>query len=132
MDYSYKETKSALNNRIDSHKQFSNFSLHEWISQKFNIMSGQDILDLGCGNGNFTDLFKSKIGKEGTLVGVDKNEALVEQAKAKASNSTNIESIAVILTSLESRKNPLIGFSPFIRFITQKICDHFYWNYKRV
>jgi len=80
--YSYKEPKEALNSRINAHAQYSNFNLHEWIKEEFQIKSGDKILDLGCGNGNYTKVFWDFVQPEGRIIGLDKNEMLIEQAKS--------------------------------------------------
>ena len=81
--FAYEEPKNALNSRISAHAKFSNFNLHEWIKQNFDIKKGEIILDLGCGNGNYTELFWSFIQPEGTIIGLDKNEDLIQQAQEK-------------------------------------------------
>ena len=87
--FSYKEPKKALNSRIAAHAQYSNFNLHEWISEKFEIKPGDTILDVGCGNGNYTKVFWEKSGSNGQIIGLDKNENLIEEAKMNHSNLPN-------------------------------------------
>ena len=67
MDYSYKEVDKALENRISAHAKYSNFNLHEWLIDKFEIKQAGNILDLGCGDGNFIDLFWNSIKPNGKL-----------------------------------------------------------------
>ena len=81
MDYSYKEVDKALENRISAHARYSNFNLHEWLSKKFNIKSSDNIMDLGCGDGNFIDLFWDAIKPDGRLDAIDINEDLINIAK---------------------------------------------------
>ena len=91
MDYSYKEVDKALENRISAHAKYSNFNLHDWLSQKFSIRPSDNILDLGCGDGNFIALFWNAIKPNGKLHGIDINEDLIEIAKKKyQSLSSNI------------------------------------------
>ena len=70
--YSYTEKKTALANRITSHKKFSNFDLHFWIKKNIKIKNGDRILDIGCGDGNFIKLFH-QMNHGGEIIGVDKN-----------------------------------------------------------
>ena len=79
--FSYQEPKKALNSRIAAHAQYSNFNLHEWIKTKFKIKPGENILDLGCGNGNYTKVFWEFIKPDGHIIGLDKNENLINEAK---------------------------------------------------
>ena len=81
--YAYKEVKDALNSRINAHARYSNFNLHEWIRNKFKIQSGDNILDLGCGNGNYTKIFWDFNQPNGHIIGLDKNATLIEEAKTK-------------------------------------------------
>ncbi len=80
-NFSYDEPKNSLDNRIRAHLSFSNFSLHEWIEKNLNISSGDKILDMGCGNGNFLNLFLKMTNKKGEIYAVDKNEDLISEAK---------------------------------------------------
>jgi ubiquinone/menaquinone biosynthesis C-methylase UbiE len=50
------------------------------------IKEGDHILDLGCGNGNYTKLFFDKVKKDGIIYGIDKNKDLIFDAKIKYSN----------------------------------------------
>lgn len=79
--FSYEERGEALSSRITAHRQFSNFSLHEWIQKKFVISSGSRILDLGCGNGNFTGLFWDLVKPGGSVIGLDKNSEVIADAQ---------------------------------------------------
>lgn len=95
MDYSYKEVDKALENRISAHARYSNFNLHEWLSKKFNIKSSDNIMDLGCGDGNFIDLFWDAIKPDGRLDAIDINEDLINIAKKKYSSLSDTISINV-------------------------------------
>lgn len=81
--FEYKELADSLTRRIDSHKNYSNFDLHDWVSQRFNIATGSSVLDLGCGSGNLTDFFSRSVGSEGSVVGIDKDPELIVQASAR-------------------------------------------------
>jgi len=81
--FAYNESKKALNSRISTHLKYSNFNLHEWISQKFSISKGERIFDLGCGNGNFISLFWDRVKPEGYILGIDKNNSLIQEAQDK-------------------------------------------------
>lgn len=81
--FAYEEPKQALNSRISAHSKYSNFNLHHWIQKKFSIKPKSRILDLGCGNGNFTTLFREMTKEQGEIWGLDKNPQLIEEAKQK-------------------------------------------------
>lgn len=88
--YSYTEKKTALANRITSHKKFSNFDLHLWIKKNVKINNGDRILDIGCGDGNFIKLFH-QMNCGGEVIGIDKNNALISSAKKKFKSKKNIK-----------------------------------------
>ncbi len=96
MDYSYKEVDKALENRISAHAKYSNFNLHEWLIGKFEIKQADNILDLGCGDGNFIDLFWNSIKPNGKLHAIDINTDLINIAKKRhksLSDNVTIEAI---------------------------------------
>tara|TARA_B100000959_G_C14814453_1_gene555235 strand:+ start:55 stop:846 length:792 start_codon:yes stop_codon:yes gene_type:complete len=96
MDYSYKEVDKALENRISAHAKYSNFNLHEWLINKFDIKTSDNILDLGCGDGNYIDLFWNSIKPNGNLHAIDINEDLISIAKKKYQPLSNNISIEVM------------------------------------
>jgi|TARA_B100001971_G_C18247754_1_gene575654 ubiquinone/menaquinone biosynthesis C-methylase UbiE len=78
----YKEKNTNLSIRINTHKKFSSFSLEDFMEEHLQIMHGNVILDIGCGNGNLFPLYSRKIGESGVIVGVDQsNELLIEGRK---------------------------------------------------
>ncbi|MGD8814861.1 MAG: class I SAM-dependent methyltransferase [Anaerolineales bacterium] len=81
--FGYEEPKNALNTRIAAHAKYSNFNLHEWMKQRFHLQPGDRILDLGCGNGNFTQLFWDFVHPSGVVIGIDKNPSLIEAARSR-------------------------------------------------
>ena len=95
MDYSYKEVDKALGNRISAHAKYSNFNLHDWLSDKFSIKSSDNILDLGCVDGNFISLFWDAIKPHGKLHGIDINEDLIRIAKDKHQSLSKNISLSV-------------------------------------
>jgi len=78
--FAYHEPADALQNRIQSHAMFGSFNLHKWIGETIPMKSGDAILDMGCGDGNYTDLFLEKIGPTGRILGFDKNPILITKA----------------------------------------------------
>ncbi len=80
---SYQEKAAALSIRIHAHRAYSNFSLEECIERNIAFKKGAKILDIGCGNGNLFPVFSKKIGKTGTIVGIDQSEELLRSAQSK-------------------------------------------------
>lgn len=57
------------------------------------VQSGQTVLDLGCGAGLDLLIAAEKVGPDGTVIGVDMTDAMLEKARAniKASGFTNVQ-----------------------------------------
>lgn len=77
----YTETLDALSVRIKAHKEYSNFSLEDWLDKNVCFRKGDVILDLGCGSGNLFPVYADKIGDQGAIVGIDQNLNLLERAR---------------------------------------------------
>lgn len=78
----YDETTDKIAIRINAHKHYSNFSLEQWLCRELNWDKGSMLLDLGCGSGNFFQVYVGILGTEGLIVGVDKSVDLLRQAAA--------------------------------------------------
>lgn len=89
-DLGYNETQDALSIRIEAHKRFSNFSLEDWLDERFPVKSGNIILDIGCGSGNFFPLYSKKIGDHGAIVGIDQSCNLLSEAMKCECNTPRI------------------------------------------
>ena len=85
MSVEYTETVSDLENRIRAHKLFSKTSLDDVLSKCLDIVpANSTILDLGCGSGNFYQLFASKAC---SYVGIDISKELLEEFRNKQQQS---------------------------------------------
>lgn len=87
---SYTETPDALSIRIRAHKEYSNFSLEDWLDKNITLREGDAILDLGCGGGNLFPAYSDKIGEKGTIVGIDQSADLLEKANVLKTTSSSI------------------------------------------
>jgi len=85
---SYMETPDALSIRIRAHKEYSNFSLEDWLDKNISLHKGDAILDLGCGSGNLFPAYSDKIGETGTIVGIDQSADLLEKARLLKATSS--------------------------------------------
>jgi SAM-dependent methyltransferase len=54
------------------------------------IRSGMKVLDLGCGAGDVTMLAAELVGESGTVLGIDRSEAAIEAARARALPMRNV------------------------------------------
>ena len=82
-NHKYIETKKNLNSRINFNKKFGNFDLNKFIDKKFKIKEGQTLLDLGCGDGKYSNLFLKKVKSKGRVIALDKNFELINFFKKK-------------------------------------------------
>lgn len=77
----YIESVSDLENRIRAHKLFSKTSLENVLETCLgNVRDYSKILDLGCGSGNFYELFSSKAQ---CYIGIDISKELLKEFSGK-------------------------------------------------
>ena len=50
---------------------------------RLNLKTGDTVVDLGCGTGLNFDLLEENIGPEGTLIGVDLSESMLQKARQR-------------------------------------------------
>ena len=86
IDFSYWEPTNDLQVRIDAHKKYSIFSLEEYIDDRYKF-DNCNVLDIGCGNGNFS----SNLSLNANLyIGTDKNKKSLQEARSKYKHSDNV------------------------------------------
>ena len=90
-DLSYKERHDRLAVRIRAHKEFANFDIDEWIAAFLSRRRRRAIFDLGCGNGNHLHLYLDSVGANGYVAGLDREAALIDQAKRRYSGVANLD-----------------------------------------
>lgn len=78
MNLSYDEGADALTARIRAHRQFSSLKIEDVLQPLIERGSWRRILDIGCGSGNFAELFARNCT---AYVGIDKNAELLTQAQ---------------------------------------------------
>ena len=76
----YREKSEALAVRIDAHKNYSNFSLEDWLKETLSFEESDIVLDIGCGSGNLFPVYTQFLGKKGIIVGMDKSKELLSLA----------------------------------------------------
>jgi len=85
-EFSYFEPTQALQNRIEAHKNYSTFSLEDYFINNFDFKD-LNVLDIGCGNGNFSGLFSEGARQ---YIGVEKNRESLEDAYSKFNKNKNV------------------------------------------
>ena len=77
---SYDEKSEKLAIRIGAHRNYSKFSLEDWLLKKLPLKQSDVLLDVGCGGGNFFKVYDELVGLTGVIVGIDKSAELLEAA----------------------------------------------------
>jgi len=90
MDLSFKEKEGRLQSRIRAHKKFANFDIDEWIEKYVAKAPRRHIFDLGCGNGNHLRIYLAHVEKGGTVSGLDRDPALIEEARNTYKDARNL------------------------------------------
>jgi len=83
LEIDYSETDQRLAVRIRAHTEFANFQLEDWLKDRLFVSDGGRILEAGCGNGNFFPVYAAKLGPNGTIVGFDVSDSLLEAAQKR-------------------------------------------------
>lgn len=91
MDVSYKEKLDKLQTRIRAHKLFANFDINDWIAAYAARRRRTAILDLGCGNGNHLGIYLQCVGEHGSVVGLDREAKLIEEARKTYAGAENLD-----------------------------------------
>jgi SAM-dependent methyltransferase len=76
----YNESPDTLDIRIRAHTQYSSLRVEDILEELIIRYPTKRILDVGCGSGNYSELFARHCF---TYVGLDKNTDLLEQAQQK-------------------------------------------------
>jgi len=92
-DLSYREQQEKLQVRIRAHKAFANFDVSDWVDTYLSRCPRRHVFDLGCGNGNHLAMYLRHVGEEGTVCGLDRAPALIEEARATHADHANLELI---------------------------------------
>lgn len=92
-DLSYKEKLDRLAVRIRAHKEFANFDVSDWIAEFTGRAPRQAILDLGCGNGNHLGIYLEHVGNSGKVVGIDREQRLLDEARETYADASNLQLI---------------------------------------
>lgn len=82
MAWEHKE--QTLQQRIATHDMFAKYEINDWILSMIQLVPGESILDMGCGNGKQLLEYASITAPAGGRVeGMDISEDLLKEAKEK-------------------------------------------------
>lgn len=103
-------------------KQAASFLEHDLpVLQRFGLAKGMNVLDVGCGAGTVT-LEIAKFVFPGQVIGIDRDEALVEQAKKNAlSSNANVRFVIddILATNLSESSFDFV----YCRFVLWTIAE---------
>jgi ubiquinone/menaquinone biosynthesis C-methylase UbiE len=88
----WSHTEKTLQNRIAAHEKYGKYEINDWILHKLNLKVGQNVLDIGCGNGKQLIEYAKIIQPCGKATGIDISEDLLKEAriKSKSEQLTNV------------------------------------------
>lgn len=93
------------------------------------LKEGDNVLDLGCGNGRYFDFFK---GRKIKYIGVDNSERLIKIAKRKYGDNNFITADALNLPFAENSFNKVYSIAVLHHFPSKGLRNQFLTQIKRV
>lgn len=90
MDLSYIEKNEKLRTRIRAHKLYANLDIEDWIVEFIRRKPRHSIFDLGCGNGNHLEMYLQHVQPGGSVAGLDREPALIEEARLRYEPASNL------------------------------------------
>lgn len=64
--------------------------LADGLLSRISLAGGESVLDVGCGSGATTGLIGSAVGDDGTVLGIDISEPLLENARRRCAGLANV------------------------------------------
>ncbi|MFH1374371.1 MAG: class I SAM-dependent methyltransferase [bacterium] len=120
----------------DKHQMFFDQLATEWdlkftaedlellshVVDKLQVREGMDILDLGCGTGILFDMLRRKVGRNGSVTGVDFSIEMAEKAHRNFpfANVNVVDADATDLPFADSTFDMAVAFSAFPHFSNQQ------------
>ena len=75
------------------------------VFKALGIISGQTILDIGCGAGHLIEDLALAVGKKGRVIGIDPSEAQLESAHERCKSFNNVELLCVAADQTKLKNN---------------------------
>lgn len=97
-------SSTSLETRLSVNAKYSSTNFSEWLWSKIEVEKGDDILDVGCGNGIQSIVFANKTGSQGTVSAIDLSEESVRELNRKANEKDlrNIQAVKGDMLDLEN------------------------------
>jgi demethylmenaquinone methyltransferase/2-methoxy-6-polyprenyl-1,4-benzoquinol methylase len=120
----------------DAHQEFFDHLAADWdlrftaedlerlqhIVDKIEVNEGWNVLDIGCGTGILFDLLRRRVGKEGSVTGVDFSFQMVRTAYRNFpfDNVNVVDADAINLPFADNSFDVAVAFAAFPHFSDQK------------
>lgn len=93
---------SSLVNRLDLNQRYGHFDFHAWVFDRYDIRSGMDVLDVGCGNGAQALKAIRIVGSDGSISATDISADSVAELVRNAAVCPNVETRIGDMNELET------------------------------
>jgi SAM-dependent methyltransferase len=83
--------------------------------ERLELKGGETVLDVGCGTGLSLELLGQRVGREGSIIGIEQSADMLEQARARA-DSNRFENITLINSPVEEAEIPVLADAALFHF----------------
>lgn len=94
-------SRESLETRLDMNKRFQSTDFDSWLMDRLSVVSGEDILDVGCGTGAQSIPSLNIVGSNGSVSSLDMSGESVNELIRKAGNATNLHAVVSDMGELE-------------------------------
>ncbi len=108
---------NALTARINAHAVYGTRNLEEWVFNQLNVLTGQQILELGCGTGKQTVQLAQLIGTEGHITAMDISADSLSLLRQQALSEGVMARITLIESGLDETEKYARGTELFDRAV---------------
>jgi ubiquinone/menaquinone biosynthesis C-methylase UbiE len=92
---------ASLETRLNLNSKYSSSNFSEWLMARLCVREGEDLLDVGCGNGAQTIPFSKIVGSRGSVSAVDISEESVSALLGNPEKSDNVEAVIGDMADLD-------------------------------
>src|SRR5207302_9600231 len=82
---------------------------------------GETVLDVGCGTGLVTQLVAEKVGKKGSVVGIDLSARMLDLARLKARSNTTFMAVAAEHVPFRDKSFDLVTYGQSLPYLSDPI-----------
>jgi ubiquinone/menaquinone biosynthesis C-methylase UbiE len=90
----------SLDTRLEINTAYASADFSGWLFERLAVQPGEDVLDVGCGNGAQSVPFSEIVGPEGSVSALDISESSVAELKAKVPAGAPLEAVAADMADL--------------------------------